>query len=282
VINRGHRYLFITPWRDQSLVGTFQAAYDDEPEHCRVTEQEVLGFLKEVNSSLPAANLQRQDVHFVYVGLVPRGDSGAEQGYAQLLKHPQILDHERGDGVRGLASVVGVKFTTARSVAEQVVDVLLAKLGRPKRPSATAWLPLLGGQMFNFDEFLESETRKRPSGITEVVHNHLIYTYGCQYREILKYGNENPVWNEPISSGVPVIPAEVLHGIRREMAQSLEDIVFRRTELGTAGHPGEACLEHCADILQRELGWDRARRHSEIDRVQTTFSQRSYQQWATA
>lgn len=276
VIDKGHRYLFITPWRDQSLVGTFQAAYgDDDPEHCRVTEQEVQGFLREVNSSLPAANLERKDVHFVYVGLIPRGDSGAEQGDAQLLKHSQILDHERGDGMRGLVSVVGVKFTTARRVAEQVVNVLLAKLGRPPRPSTTAWLPVPGGQMFDFDEFLEAETRKRPSGITELVLHHLIYTYGSQYREILKYGEEDQVWNGPMSSGGPVIRAEVLHGIRREMAQTLGDIVFRRTELGTTGHPGEACLEHCADILQRELGWDRARRHSEIDHVQTIFSQRS-------
>jgi glycerol-3-phosphate dehydrogenase len=283
LINRGHRNLFITPWRDRSLVGTFQAPCDDDdPKGCRVTGNEVEAFLREINSSLPSAKLDQTDVHFVYAGLIPRGDSGSGQAGAQLLKHSQIMDHEREEGLRGLISVVGVKYTTARAVAEQVVDVLLAKLERPQGSSRTAWLPLPGGQISDLDEFLETETRKRPSGITESVLHHLIHTYGSRYREVLKYGEEDRVWNGPMSSGGPVIQAEVLHGIRREMAQTLGDIVFRRTELGTAGHPGDACLEHCADILQRELGWDRARRHSEIDHVQTVFSQRSYQQWATA
>ena len=68
------RYLFITPWRDRSLIGTLQVRHDGGPEELEVTEQEISGFLSEVNAAYPVG-LTRQDVHFVYSGLVPGVDS---------------------------------------------------------------------------------------------------------------------------------------------------------------------------------------------------------------
>ena len=50
--------------------------------------------------------------------------------------------------------------------------------------------------------------------------------------------------------------AEVLHSVRTEMAQTLSHCVFRRTDLGTSGHPGEASLRACAHLMASELGWD--------------------------
>jgi glycerol-3-phosphate dehydrogenase len=69
-----------------------------------------------------------------------------------------------------------------------------------------------------------------------------------------------------------VIKAEVLHGIREEMAQKLGDVVMRRTQLGSTGHPGEPCLRACADIMSREMGWNEARTRDELDEVRGIFS----------
>ena len=49
--------------------------------------------------------------------------------------------------------------------------------------------------------------------------------------------------------------AEVACAVRDEMAQTLSDIVFRRTELGTGGHPGEAALKDVATFMQQLRGW---------------------------
>jgi len=54
-----------------------------------------------------------------------------------LLGHSKVCDHS-ADGVANLVSVVGVKYTTARAVAEQVTDLVFAKLGRPAVPCRTA------------------------------------------------------------------------------------------------------------------------------------------------
>jgi glycerol-3-phosphate dehydrogenase len=52
------------------------------------------------------------------------------------------VDHEAADGVPGLVSVQGVKYTTARGVAEKVVDLVFRRLGRPSPECRTAITPL--------------------------------------------------------------------------------------------------------------------------------------------
>ena len=69
--------------------------------------------------------------------------------------------------------------------------------------------------------------------------------------------------------------AEVVHAVRREMAQRLDDVVLRRTELGTAGHPGDRPLKQCAEVMAGELGWNEAHTRNEIQRVKRNFSLRS-------
>jgi glycerol-3-phosphate dehydrogenase len=51
------------------------------------------------------------------------------------------------------------------------------------------------------------------------------------------------------------------------MAVALEDVVFRRTGLGTLGDPGEAALTTVAGQMGSLLGWDRAERVAQVDRV---------------
>ncbi len=64
-----------------------------------------------------------------------------------------------------------------------------------------------------------------------------------------------------------VVGAEVLNAIRNEMAASLSDIVFRRTDLATAGDPGDAALHAALDLASREFGWSGERAQSELRHV---------------
>ena len=49
---------------------------------------------------------------------------------------------------------------------------------------------------------------------------------------------------------------EVVHAVESEMAITLEDVIYRRTGLGTIGYPGRDCVERCADIMAQLCGWD--------------------------
>ncbi|MEQ1729488.1 MAG: glycerol-3-phosphate dehydrogenase C-terminal domain-containing protein, partial [Vicinamibacterales bacterium] len=53
----------------------------------------------------------------------------------------RVYDHEAA-GIAGLFSVAGTKYTTARAVAERIVDRLASSLGRPRETCGTASTPL--------------------------------------------------------------------------------------------------------------------------------------------
>ena len=72
-------------------------------------------------------------------------------------------------------------------------------------------------------------------------------------------------------AGDPAGAAAVARAIREEMALDLADLVFRRTGLGSFGHPGRPALEACAAGAASEFGWDEARRRRELDAVETEF-----------
>ena len=69
----------------------------------------------------------------------------------------------------------------------------------------------------------------------------------------------------------PTIRAMVRYAAREEMALRLPDVLFRRTGLGTIGHPGEDCLRECAAIMAAELGWDARRVEEEIAATRAGF-----------
>jgi glycerol-3-phosphate dehydrogenase len=55
------------------------------------------------------------------------------------------------------------------------------------------------------------------------------------------------------------------------MAGTLVDCVFSRTELGTAGDPGDDALAACAGVAARELGWGPERTETELAAVRSRF-----------
>jgi len=229
-IKHGARLLFVTPWRDLSLVGTTHAAYEGRPAEFRVSETDVAEFVDEINYAVPAARLTLHDVRFVYAGLLPMADPKPGDADVRLLLHHRVIDHRRQDAVGGLISLVGVKFTTARLAAEQVVDLAFAMLGRPSPPCRTADAPLTC----------------------------------CD--EVKFYDGRGGRWDD---SGT--LKEEVRRAVGDEMAVKLSDVVFRRTDAGSRGHPGGEVLGGMGLAMAAELGWDAQRVDRELAEVEAVF-----------
>jgi glycerol-3-phosphate dehydrogenase len=295
LLSKGSRLLFLAPWHNRTLLGTVHLPYDCDPDQCRVTEEEIQSFLNEVNDAYPTAQLVRQDVCFTYGGLLPMGSHA--QGGVQLVKHYRIRDHKKDDGVDGLISVMGVKFTEARHVAEKTVDLLVAKLGAMSRKSQTTMTPLYGGKIEQFSTFLAEEFRKKPQHVSRDAFQSLLYLYGSAYPEVLKYidsdfypcqsdhrvsifkGQPKPsaegcsdLSDEFRSGDSSLLRAEVFHGIREEMAQKLTDVVFRRTSLSLPGNQKNEFVGMAAALMAKELDWDDVRTQRELSEVETVLS----------
>lgn len=274
IINKGSRYFFITPWRNRSLVGTFQARYDGNPDDASVTDEEIEAQLEEINASLPEARITRNDVQLVNWGLLPRSDALGVNKDVQLAKHAVIYDHEKKSGIRGMLSVSGVKFTTARAVAEKTVDLVLFKLRKRSIPCTTGTVPVYGGDIFCQDKLVREAMEQKPDSLPPQCVSHIVSTYGSRFSEIFQYSGEDQKFGTQVIAHMPVTKAEVVHGVRKEMAQTLSDVVFRRTGLGTIGYPGTECLHSCAMLMAKEMKWDERRIQSELDETNAEFRRR--------
>lgn len=277
LIGSRSRFLCLIPWRNVSLIGTSHAPYQGEPDDFEAQEEDVASLLADVNEAYPEACLKRDDVRLIHRGLLPRKPGDSNGSGVTLAKSYRLEDHTDA-GVEGLLSIVGVKYTTARDVAERVVDRAVSRLGMrdPQHlRSRSGETPVVGGDIELFDDYLKSKIAEAADRLGHHVIWHLVHTYGTSYPSVLACAGGDPSWLTEICEGQPTLRCEVRHAIREEMAVDLGSIVLRRTELGTAGHPGRACLEACAEIARQELGWSEERKHSELESVETFYRKRS-------
>ena len=259
LINKGSRLLFFVPWRGMTLAGTDHRPYRGDADY-RVTEAEVESFLAEINGALPGAEIRRDEVKHVYAGLLPMAAVNAN-GDVTLQKHFRIMDHQKTDGVDGLLSVLTVKYTTARGVSEEVMRHAAGKLGLQSASSPTRSLPIWGGEIEHFGEFAARETLQMPVTLS-ATRDHLLETYGSRWREVIAEGDSAL---ETVAPDSYILKAEILFGVRKEMAQKLSDVMMRRTELGSAGKAAEHHTNAVADVMAAELGWSPERKAAEID-----------------
>jgi len=270
VFSRGNRHLFLVPWRNYTLVGVWHVVHTKKPDDFSVTEEELHAYLDEVNSVCPWADLSLSDVSRWNAGLVLFGENKPGATDLSFGKRSQLIDHELENNCKGLISLIGVRATTARGVAEKAVDLVNRKLGEIFPASQTASTPIYGGQMECYEEFFQDITQNCPSDISASIVQTLGRNYGTNWETVLRYSEDDPTGSTPLG-GSDVLKAEVLHAVREEMAQTLGDVVFRRTELASGEFPGDPALQECSEILAKELGWNRSRVDQEIDAVKKCF-----------
>ena len=272
LISKGSRALFIVPWRNYSMVGTTHLPFSGDASNFQITEDDVLTFMQELNDAYPAADLKRDDIAFFYGGLLPMVPNNGSHGDVRLVKHYTLCDHQQEDGLEGFVSVVGVKYTTARDVAEKTIDLVFKKLGTQPPACRTHETPVHGGAISRFNEFVAAEMRRSPHNLPAPVIKNLVWNYGTAYAEILKFIDTDPPAALPVTPESEIIQAELLYNIREEMAQKLSDVIRRRTELGSAGYPGDLAVQAAAALMAKELGWSAERTQQEILDTKTVYS----------
>lgn len=273
VVDRGSRHLFILPWRDRTMVGVWHGEYTGSPDHVVVTEDEIRGFLDEVNDALPELALEPDDVTMVNTGLIVFG-SDAEGGSAHRFGHRSVfVDHGMEDGLEGILTLIGVRATMARGDAERVVDHLAERLPGDSPVCSTARTSVHGGDFKRFWELRNRIASRLPAGCDSSVAESLAHNYGRQAVSVLDVCDEEPDLFRTIGRS-SVLTGEVVHAVRHEAAIHLEDVVLRRTDLGTAGFPGDDVLRSVADLMEREAGWGRPRTAEEIESVRRFFRRR--------
>ncbi len=288
-------HFFILPWRGHSILGTTDTVYSGAPDDFAVTEDDIEDFIGVINRGYPAAKLTRSDVLHFYGGMRPLVDreTQVETGSATAggnaangsedadpytaSRAAEIFDHGREEGVEGMISAIGGKWTTSRHLAEQIVNLAVQKLkaggGLKAEPArcVTETTPTYAGDVGRFAVF-EREAVSRHAELPESVVRNLARNYGSRIGDVTSLAAGDSRLAKPMSESFNDIGAQIILAARSEMAVTLEDVLFRRTGLATLGDPGPAAIEAAADLMAQELGWDAERRRREIDRVMIRFS----------
>jgi glycerol-3-phosphate dehydrogenase len=187
-----------------------------------------------------------------------------------LKRRPEIIDHQR-DGVAGVMTLIGVKYTTARGVAERAIDAAVRKLGTGRRASRTAAEVLPGASIADHEALaIETEQRLRVS-LADRTRDRLVSLYGARCVPVIELAASDPSLAEPLDADSAAIGAEIVYAIRQEAARRLDDILMRRTGLGAAQWPGDRVVERASEIAARELQWKGGVTKDEVDRLRRSY-----------
>jgi glycerol-3-phosphate dehydrogenase len=268
LIKRGKRLFFFVPWQERyTMIGTTYVPSGDDPDRYSLQRQSVAAMVDDINKIYPPAGLSMDEVTAYHAGLLPmKGEAGSGDS-VQLDKSSTIIDHGRVDGRQGLFSIKGVKYTTAPDIAAKVVKLLAQErwLGVPAASRYRQQLP----QHLDF-----GPTISRLGGEYEEVRNHLGSRYGSDWRQVFgilvrEGADSSSLWllNDP-----PLLRAELWYFIEQEMAVTLADVVFRRTNISAAECPSQEVLAVITEAMAARLGWDESEQERQQVAVQEVFA----------
>jgi glycerol-3-phosphate dehydrogenase len=268
VIARGDRIVFAIPYGDCTYVGTTDTDYKGDPGDVVADADDVNYLVDAVNDQFDGVQVSPTDIISSWAGVRPLvADEGS----------PTPSDVSRDFivevGPEGMYSITGGKLTTCRSMAEALVNRVVKQEGQrfgwQAEPCSTRKVPLIGGDIDNFERYAEEMTAalaEKP-GIPPAIAHRLLRAYGTEHSEVLAYAERDARLLHPLADGCPVLRAEALFAAEEEMALSLEDFMLRRTELMLfdSGH-GLDAAEETAHLMGGVLGWDGRERRRQVER----------------
>ena len=261
------RFLFVIPWHGRTVIGTTDTDYKGNLDEPLAQPDEVNRVMDSLARAFPTANLSSKDVINTFAGLRPLVRAGRKQSTKELSRKEEIFESESG-----LITITGGKLTTWRRMAERVVDLISKRFERDGRrrglhPSVTNRIRLAGGSIDNDPARAAAEFDVSASTV-----EHLMNTYGGNYRVVLDITRESEEMKETLAQGLPHIEGEVVYAARYEMTATAEDLLARRTRITLlASDHGRSCAMRVATLIGAELGWT----HAEIDLAKKDFNDKT-------
>ena len=256
LVTRGGRHIFMIPWRGRTLIGTTNVPFAGELDKVRVTHKDIVDFLQDINAIVPGLSLQENDVHYAFAGLYPLISDEIKTDTYQGTGEYQVVDHSEMGGPEGIVSVMGAKYTTARAIAEQAVDLIGKKIAVPDPRCRTGSVPLVEGRVDNLAEFIAFKQQHYSDILAPQTIHDLVVSHGSEVDRVVDYCRNTPGYLEKLSQERETLVGEVAYAVEHEMARTLDDVVFARTGLGTIGHPGAEALNRVLEVISPLLGWD--------------------------
>ena len=232
------RVLFAVSWHDRVIIGTTDTPVNEHTLEPVALEEEVEFIIRTAGKFLIRAPA-RSDVLSVYAGLRPLAAQENSKSKTKKISR----SHKLIVSGSGLITIVGGKWTTYRKMGEDTVNKAIV-IGKLKPfPNKTKTLSIHGNQ----------------KDVNRADH---LYVYGSDRAAVLALVQENPDWKNQLDPRLPYIKAEVIWGVRFEMARTIEDMLARRMRaLFLDARAAIDMAETVGNLMRNELGqteeWER-------------------------
>ncbi len=234
------RVLFAIPWHNRIVIGTTDVPAGEAVLRPHPSADEVTYLLATVNRYL-IEPLEQRAILATFAGLRPLLRHGGRTT-AQLSR-----EHLVNVSPGGLVTIAGGKWTTYRKMAQDVIDVAARSAGLAAARSSTDRLHLHG-----FTSPSSNAGACAPA-------DDAMRVYGSDAAEVLALVSGDATLGELLHARLPYTCAQVVYGVRAEMARTVDDVLARRTRaLFLDRAAARESAPRVASLIAAELGRDRA------------------------
>jgi glycerol-3-phosphate dehydrogenase len=260
---RDDRMIFVIPWREFSLVGTTDTDFDGDLDRVYAGRDEVSYLLEEVRRVLPDPRIAVERVVYTYAGVRPLSYEEGK-GASDVSRAHKVVAEANGR----FLSVTGTKLTCFRSLAAEVGDQVMRALGR-RAPTRTDRVTLDGldaetGRV-EAHTWLDVSAEVAGSGLARETLETLVMLYGRGYPRVVDLAGKVPGGTDRLCPQNPDVVAQLHLAVQDELAVSLQDVLLRRTSIGTSRCQGTDCAEPIGRRMGQLLGWTPRRLEAELD-----------------
>ncbi len=226
--NEDGRIIFAIPYeQDFTLIGTTDLDFDGDPGDVSISEAEI-EYLLDAASEYFLQRISKRDVISTYSGIRPLFDDGKSEAKAATRDYVLKLDTDNQQAP--LLSIYGGKITTYRKLAESVLDKLAPFLPALS-PRWTENNHLPGGNFLPED--FSKEVNRLCTSCPLLSQDHarrLFRFYGTRAFDMIDTIKTNSDFG--LCFGDNLYQFEVVYLIKHEWAQTADDVLWRRTNMG--------------------------------------------------
>lgn len=276
------RITFVVPRPDLGngilIVGTTDGATSGDPTKTEIALSDVDYLMDLLTIYFPKARFQKEDILNAYVGVRPLVDphlmaSGRRNGVS-LQKVSR--EHYISNGPGGSVIVAGGKYTTHRTMAEEIVDFALKDFkttGKIKNSNTKGPINPKGLE----EEVSKAKIEAKNKGwfVPDALWEH----YGAEALDVARIHYNRITFmdhsEDKSPEGFPMLIAQLRFAIRNHMVVHLEDFYLRRLPLFLSRKDaGLSLAEKLAEVWAEERGLNQVEAKKEVERLKTEIEKR--------
>lgn len=258
IIKTAVSVLFIIPWKNQWMIGTTDTEYLGDRNEPLADRSDVQYIIDQANRVL-SPRISIDQVIGVFAGLRPLVANKKTTDTTKISR-----EHTVDRPIPGFVSLAGGKYTTYRVMAKDAVDMATNDIEKLTNESITSKLPIIGADGY-WALAQQVESLSIQYNLKQEIVNHLLDRYGSDISDVLSLIEDDRKLAAPLSRELPYLKAEIVYAVVAEGAQSVSDVLERRTRIWfEAPKFGIDLASATADLIAPYLGWKVAQKKASI------------------